>query len=810
MIKKIVSALLLGLSLQAAWAFSNGGPIGNGGDSWQVPTIGYGLGGDLNAPKNFMEDYRLNTPVVYYAYDANFWGYFRSNGVAAVDSAFAVLNALTNVDNYDNGLSQFPLESRHQNYQAQALGIIDLKTDVLGLMIEQMGLTDPVRYAWTLHNRAHVGSVGCPTGMEYWVIQLNFDFFTAASTTLPYSPYVNGVLYSYQIAEACTGPNPLALAVPFSVDPLASSYSPVASFVDGGVIGWGDYYTGLTRDDMAGLRYLLSTNNFHLETAASGSIMYTISTNFSLAGLFPPNFAFQVFNTNTVGYYYYQYAGSTNTTAAATNNAFFGYGDLASFIGYIQTNNLANVQATYPGVQVSSYSNYFVIATNVSYFFYYTNAGIGSPVGSAPKLAIGTNYTAYLLQKFAYQFANIFTNHFYTNKAKLYTTTVAPAIGSAYPSPVVTNSTFVYTNQIGGDFFVLPGFYGGAFGLAGAKSGTMTNVCPIDIIQAGLTNVYPVTNYLVGGSTNNTLVLTNTTSTTNTTGYSQTVYIVNYFTNYIFEFYPTTCQGETGATEVYQGVKNIKFVRADYDSLVGQYWQPVTNYYTMTAITNSKAATRFFQRILIQPDILLSVTDLGSALDARSLTFNSSNVGAGLAGPGTIDLPTFITFNKSSPNYFNSYGDSMDGTPYFTQTPGGDITNLYYAAYFVWGTYDGSTNAPMIYPNTANLGDLEAQVLMQVGYTHVVTPNSPAVYYTSSVPNGNSGFSYGSIQFVVSGGYLNSSITWTASGLPDGMSLSSDGILSGTPTLSGVYDFTLTLTDSNGRTANWTYTITIQ
>ena len=55
-------------------------------------------------------------------------GYFGSNGVVALRSSFAVLNALTNVDNYSQPLSEFPLESRHQNYTAQTLGLLDLKS----------------------------------------------------------------------------------------------------------------------------------------------------------------------------------------------------------------------------------------------------------------------------------------------------------------------------------------------------------------------------------------------------------------------------------------------------------------------------------------------------------------------------------------------------------------------------------------------------------------------------------------------------------------------------------------------------------
>ena len=126
-IKRFLWMVLLVSGLPAAWAFSPAGPIGSGpdgnpkptlgldGDAWQTTAIGYGLPnpGDVVAPKNIGQEYRHNTPVMYYTYDDNFLGYFdannTTNGTAAVDAAFAILNALTNVDRYSPQLSEFPL-----------------------------------------------------------------------------------------------------------------------------------------------------------------------------------------------------------------------------------------------------------------------------------------------------------------------------------------------------------------------------------------------------------------------------------------------------------------------------------------------------------------------------------------------------------------------------------------------------------------------------------------------------------------------------------------------------------------------------
>src|SRR5450432_252524 len=137
-IKKYLWVVFLAGGLVAAWAFTPIGPAiggGTGGDAWQTPVIGYGLGGDVGTPKDIGQEYRRNTPVMVFAYNANFLSYFGSNGVAAVDGAYAILNSLTNVSSYSPSLSEFPLTSQHFNYTAQSLFLTDLKSVALGLMV---------------------------------------------------------------------------------------------------------------------------------------------------------------------------------------------------------------------------------------------------------------------------------------------------------------------------------------------------------------------------------------------------------------------------------------------------------------------------------------------------------------------------------------------------------------------------------------------------------------------------------------------------------------------------------------------------
>jgi hypothetical protein len=181
---------------------------------------------------------------------------------------------------------------------------------------------------------------------------------------------------------------------------------------------------------------------------------------------------------------------------------------------------------------------------------------------------------------------------------------------------------------------------------------------------------------------------------------------------------------------------------------------------------------------------------------SRNLNFDQANVLPGLAGPGTITTPTTITYDKVGPVYFNnSIFAAMDGSPYFNQTPGGIDTNEYYLEYFVWASYDGTTNAPVVYPNGTSLDNLGNMLQVQA--------------FPAQLTNAVAGQPYAAT-FTATGGSFTPPYTWSDTELPDGLSLSGDGKLSGTPTVPGNYVFTLILTDDVGRSVQWNYSLTIQ
>ena len=82
----------------------------------------------------------------------------------------------------------------------------------------------------------------------------------------------------------------------------------------------------------------------------------------------------------------------------------------------------------------------------------------------------------------------------------------------------------------------------------------------------------------------------------------------------------------------------------------------------------------------------------------------------------------------------------------------------------------------------------------------------PPCITTTSLPNGTVGSSYSA---ALEGTTPNPALTWSASGLPPGLTLASDGTISGTPTTPGTFTVTVTATDSTGVTATRDFTITI-
>ena len=234
------------------FAFSLLGPYAD----WMDVPKGYRTPWDIGGPMNIGEGYRWNVPVITYGFDRSFLDYFGSNGVAAVEGAIGILNALPPVSSIV--LANYPLSGWRINYQAQANDLLDLKTATLQLLLEQMGLTDSERYIFCIGDFRQY-----PPGTNYIysVIERSFD-----PTTAQPSAFLNGTLFSYLIQVLTALPSPTNLfcvTVPFPVSPTAVECEPATSQPG---LNYGMYLNGLSRDDVGGLRYLLSGSEVRCES----------------------------------------------------------------------------------------------------------------------------------------------------------------------------------------------------------------------------------------------------------------------------------------------------------------------------------------------------------------------------------------------------------------------------------------------------------------------------------------------------------------------------------------------------------------
>ena len=263
------SALAFALVLLASQvrAFSLLGPYAD----WMDVTNAFRQSGDIGGPMDIKEGYRWNVPTVTYGFDQSFLDYFGSNGVFAVEAAIQILNDLPHAS--ASVFTNFPYSSIRENPTAGAQGLYDLKSATLWALVEQLGLAQPIRYMFSLKRWdpsleafVYPGSgPPWPSGIvPNYILERNYDPKTLVATNA-----INGIDFSSYVLYYELGANgipPFADVIEIQIDPL-SIVSAVADSSLANMYGMGGkFYRGLTYDDVAGLLFLLSTNNLNVET----------------------------------------------------------------------------------------------------------------------------------------------------------------------------------------------------------------------------------------------------------------------------------------------------------------------------------------------------------------------------------------------------------------------------------------------------------------------------------------------------------------------------------------------------------------
>jgi hypothetical protein len=762
LLKKCGWVLLLGVMVQSGWGFAILGTR----EPYQIDSLGY-IADFSFQPHNIGEEYRVNIPQLFYTYDAAFLDYFGSNGVQAVDAAASLLNGIlsTNTSAWSSDLSEWPLQADQVNYLASALHLQDLRSCAIEVLLEHLGLGDPERFNWTLRVRVLPPGASCPAYI-YEVIKRNFDPITWTA-----SSYVNGNLYTYTILEFCPGLDQ-AIAAPVLVDPDATASSAVATpkISLNNPFYYGYFHTTLTRDDVGGLRYLYRPTNVNLES--SGSNTLTFVTN-QLAQLF--------FTSN-----------------------------LTLFADQALTNTPAALQAIYPDLVISSSSNFFVNVYTTNAVPYFTNSP-WAPVGSPPELKFATNITLNLQTYFRNTYANllqvVFTNGAWrtiqvqdifplTNRAviSIQTSYTTNSPFAPFGTTQLTTNTVVrnfITNEIAGEFLLLP-----------------TNLCDVAILatQATFTNSFTNLNFLI----TNTITFSNALTGTST---NVTEFIfqneVDFATNHAFVAFPVTCPGSNPG--LLEGVDRVRFVRRDFDSLLSRFWSPITNTYSVVAITNNIAYPQTITRVVTQPDFIFSAGDNVTGPTtipiiiptvARPIPrWNTLNTDPDVFGPGTIEVAPPGTldafeFDKVGPIYQNI-------GPFFLDQVSADLV-------FIWGSFDGTTNPPVVYPVGSSITNLENQLVIQLTALNLISGQPLGTTNTFYAP-ANSAFQ---VQLQAAGG--QPPYTWSLAPTspampPDFSPPDANGVISGNPTSNdvGTYDIIVRLIDAGGRVVDRPYIIIV-
>jgi len=465
-----------------------------------------------------------------------------------------------------------------------------------------------------------------------------------------------------------------------------------------------------------------------------------------------------------------------NSTVFVTNSVSTGLqlmvtSNLTLLAAQSLTNDDAGILTLYPGLvivpgtTIMSFTN--VVTTNAT--AYYVNSPYGPP-GTPPTLLWTTNYDTNVATIYKRQFANVVTNSYSTKSwvTVIDTNIYYPPNGSAGYFATNSTTTRMLTNAATGDFFI------------------NTNACGYQILSNILTKPIGFTN---------TVVVTNTPTNLFTGTYLVSRTYITWYTNHNLAYLPVQCV--TNEPGLRRGIEKVTFVKTAYNSLLGasNTYTPQTNFFTMTVVTNSTNWVQTYQRVATVPDFLFTAQDMmpgpadpldSGAQGRRSIAWNQANVPPLHAGPGIIDSPTTIIFNKSGPIFYNFATNHLYALDERTAFP-----------YPMWASFDDSTNAPVLYPNGTSIASLESQMLMQV--TSV------------SLPPGHRGTAYGT-QLTGTGG-SGPPYTWSLApdspAVPSGLVLTLDGWLSGTPSATGVYYFFVQMTGADGGFTVWQVTLTV-
>ncbi|MDQ2777655.1 MAG: putative Ig domain-containing protein, partial [Acidobacteriota bacterium] len=195
---------------------------------------------------------------------------------------------------------------------------------------------------------------------------------------------------------------------------------------------------------------------------------------------------------------------------------------------------------------------------------------------------------------------------------------------------------------------------------------------------------------------------------------------------------------------------------------------------------------------------LIQVSDLqreSTASKSFSLTLNNglSIISSSPLTTGEASRPYSSTFTATggSGSYTWSLPSGSNLPAGLTLSPGGALS----------GTPTGAATASF----SIQVADASGNTVSKNFQLQIVA--APSITTGSPLPPGTPNRPYSALTFAESGG--TGPFQWSSSQLPSGLTLTSGGVLSGTPTSAGTTLFSITLTDGVGGTASATFSLSV-
>jgi hypothetical protein len=195
---------------------------------------------------------------------------------------------------------------------------------------------------------------------------------------------------------------------------------------------------------------------------------------------------------------------------------------------------------------------------------------------------------------------------------------------------------------------------------------------------------------------------------------------------------------------------------------------------------------------------VVRVTDLNARASTKDLSITVTNAPAVVATPATPPL------GDVGVPYSFTVAATGGKTPYTFAVTGGALpTGLTMSsAGAITGTPTAAVSGTFTVTVTDNIGQTDTE-----SYTITVRP-APPVVSTTTLPAASVGVPYNAT-ITWTGGAGPYTVTVSAGSLPAGLTMSTAGVITGTPTTAGTANFTVTVRDANNKNGSKALSITV-